>query len=368
MITVKVNLKKQTNNSYPIIIGCNILPTIVKDLKKLNLANRYVVITDLNVHKLYAKKLVELFKQHKLTTDLIVFRAGEKSKNIETKLKIENQMFKLGCGRDTAIIALGGGVVGDLAGFVAATYNRGIPFVQIPTTILAAADSSIGGKTGINNNFGKNLIGAFYQPKRVYIDTNFWQTLKPNEIKNGLAETVKHALISDASFFEFLEKNYQRILEPKVAQYIAQKNCLIKSRVVSQDERETSLRQILNYGHTIGHALEQVSVYKLSHGQAIAVGMNFAGLISVELGYLNKIDLIRQNYLLQKIGFSLVIPKNISLKKIIKAMKLDKKAEKGQLKFVLLNSIGKVEKDHNRHLVTVGLDLIKKIFHNITLE
>jgi 3-dehydroquinate synthase len=353
MQSIKINLNKPTDNSYQIIIGNNILDKIILDLKKLSLASKYIIITDNNVKKLYGEKILDLFKKNKLPVNLIAVLPGEKSKSIERKIEIENKMFELGCGRDSCIVAFGGGIVGDLAGFTASTFNRGISFVQIPTTILSCADSSIGGKTGINTKYGKNLIGAFYQPKKVYIDTNFWQTLNAKEIKNGLAETVKHSLIIDKTFFYYLEKNYQKILDPNIAQYIAKKNCLIKKNIVEQDEKENGIRQILNYGHTIGHALENLSNNKISHGHAIAIGMNIAGKISNHLGFLSNDDLQKQNNLLVKVGLPIDIPKNIKFSDILDVIKLDKKAKNGEARFVLLNKIGQIKKQGNDYSFAV---------------
>ena len=254
-------------------------------------------------------------------------------------------MLRLALGRDSCIIALGGGVVGDLAGFAAATYMRGIPYIQVPTTLLAMVDSSIGGKVGVDTLHAKNAIGAFYQPKKVIIDLNFIKTLPKNEIANGLAEIIKQALIKDKNFFHFLEKNIDKILsyDLYILKQTIKRSCEIKASIVMQDEREKGIRKILNYGHTIGHAIESALNYKISHGQAIAIGMSYAAKLSAKLGFLHEGSVIRQNNLLEYIGLPHKLSHHkLKPRKILEHIQYDKKIINGKINFVLLNSIGDV--------------------------
>jgi 3-dehydroquinate synthase len=253
-------------------------------------------------------------------------------------------MLSAGFGRDSAVIALGGGVTGDLAGFVSATYMRGIPYIQVPTTLLAMVDSSIGGKTGIDVGAGKNLIGAFHQPVAVFIDPQLLSTLPKKHIRNGMAELAKHAVIADERFFSFLEENLEHIfeLDEDMLEKALKRSCEIKAEVVEKDEREAGLRQILNYGHTIGHAIEKLSGYKILHGEAVAVGMMVEGLISCEMGYMEVAELQRQNKLLRKLGFSPRILGRFKVDDIISAMRTDKKVREGKMKMVLPRRIGEM--------------------------
>ena len=343
METVKVHLKSQPGNSYDIVIGRGIVDKIPKDLKKAGLVNNYVIITDSNVKKKYGNKLLSKMGKIGLKVSIITFKAGEKSKDRRTKESIENQMLGNGLGRDTLIIALGGGVVGDIAGFVAATYCRGIRYIQVPTTMLAMADSSVGGKTGVDTEFGKNLIGAFHQPTKVYIDTSILDKLSREEMKNGIAETIKHAVIKDKSFFSYLEKNINNLAkkDPEVIDYVTKRNCEIKSAVVERDEKEKGARKILNYGHTIGHAIESASNYTIPHGKSIALGMIAAAKISAKMGFMPMKDLIRQNSLIAAAGLQTKI-RDVGTDKIIKALKYDKKNVDGTSTFILPRSIGDV--------------------------
>jgi len=274
---MKVNLKE----SYEIKFG---------SLKNLKLNG--IVVTETNVNKYY-----------KLNLPTVIFPAGEKNKTRETKQKVEDELIGLGINRDGIIIALGGGVTGDIAGFVASTLYRGIGYIQVPTTLLAMVDSSIGGKVAVDHPKGKNLIGSFYQPKLVYIDVETLNTLPKKEILNGLTEIIKHSFVYDKDYLEYLEKNYQNILDldKNVLIHVIKRSIEIKARVVEKDEKESGLRKILNYGHTIGHAIELLSNFKLTHGEAVALGMYFESKIAVELGIMNKHDCDRQNHLLKKL-------------------------------------------------------------------
>ena len=339
----RVELKEGTDSSYDILIDKGLFNGLAAELKKNPMANVYAIITDSNIGKIYGKKLLKDLQNKNLHSHLITFPPGEKNKNRKTKEKIEDEMLRLSLGRDTCIIALGGGITGDLAGFVAATYMRGIPYIQVPTTLLAMVDSSIGGKVGVDMENAKNSIGAFYQPKKVVIDLNFLKTLPKKELVNGLAEITKHALIKDKNFFHFLEKNIEMILKYDLGalRHAIKRSCEIKASIVEQDEKEKGLRRILNYGHTIGHAIESALDYSISHGNAIAIGMSYAAKLSAKLGFLHEGSVIRQNNLLEYIG----LPHRLSHhklkpKKILNYIQYDKKVINGRINFVLLNEIG----------------------------
>ena len=340
---VKVKLKEEVDNSYDILIDKGLIDNLADELKRKPIANAYAIITDSNVAKIYGNKLLNGLQSKNIHAHLIAFPAGEKSKTRKTKEKIEDQMLKLAFGRDACIIALGGGVVGDVAGFVAATYMRGIPYIQIPTSLLAMVDSSIGGKVAVDTLNAKNAIGAFYQPKKVIIDINFLKTLPRKELVNGFAEIIKHALIKDKDFFHFLEKSSDKILNcnSEILKQTIKRSCEIKAEIIMQDEKEKGLRKILNYGHTIGHAIETALNYKISHGNAIAIGMSYAAKLSAKLGFLHEGSVIRRNNLLEHIGLPHKLSHHkLNTRKILEHIQLDKKILNGKINFVLLISIG----------------------------
>jgi len=339
MDIIKVNLGPR---SYDIWIGKGILKEI--DFSKFK-ANKYGIITDSNVRKLYGEGLQKLIRSQGLEVELFDFPAGEDSKNWEIAGKIGRELIKKEFDRYSMIIAIGGGVVGDLAGFIASFYKRGIGYIQIPTTLLAQVDSSIGGKTGVNIPEGKNLFGTFYQPKAVFIDIEFLKTLPEEEIRNGLAEIIKYGMIQDSELFEYLEKNYSDRTDEFYLRII-KSSCQIKTKIVGQDEKEEELRKILNYGHTIGHAIESAQGYEVSHGRAIALGMVYEGKILHKLGLLNEEDLNKQNQLIKNIGLPIVyegLPGDL-----IEIMKKDKKVKSGEIYFVLPIKIGEVKKENGR--------------------
>jgi len=344
MEKIKVNLKKVEDISYEIVIGKKLLSKIPFELRKINLAHSYAIISDSNVSQLYGKKLLDRFKKSNLKSILITFPAGEKNKNRGTKIILENEMLKAGLARDSALIALGGGVVGDVAGFVAANFNRGIPYIQVPTTLVACVDSSIGGKTGIDTPYGKNLIGAFHQPYKVYIDIETLETLHKKEIREGLAEVIKYGVIRDEELFKFLEKNLNKLFSyrSEILVPIIKRCCEIKGKIVELDEKESNLRKILNFGHTIGHAIEKQFDYEITHGEAISLGMIAEGRIAMELGIFKNQDLQRLRILLKKAGLPTRFPSKINLKDMIASMKLDKKARRGNIEMVLPRKIGEM--------------------------
>lgn len=342
-ITVHVKVKPQ---QYTIYIGYNILDTIIKIITEHMYGNRYALITDSTVKKLYAEVFVHKMKEQGLDVLLLDFPAGELYKTRETKQMLDDQLLSHRFGRDSAIIALGGGVVGDVAGFVAATFMRGIPYIQIPTTIIAQADSSIGGKTAVDYPQGKNLIGSFHHPRSVFIDTKTLATLDERSFKSGFIEIIKHGLIRDRDLFNYFTQNLEYIMSrnhEKHARTITElmkRNCKIKNDIVREDAKEQNIRKILNYGHTIGHAVEHLSGYRLLHGEAIAIGIVTEAFFSWKLGFCTQKDYARQYETIKKVNLPYKIPEEIDNKDIIQTMYVDKKARGKQPEFVCLKQIG----------------------------
>ncbi len=363
MEKVKVNIKKTEDRSYEILIGEEILKRVPLDLGEEKLAYSYVIITDSVVSSLYGRRLLRDLKTAGLKAYLISFPAGEEYKSRKTKSRIEDKMSKLKIGRDSAVIALGGGVVGDIAGFVAATYNRGIPYIQIPTTLVASVDSSIGGKTGVDTQFGKNLIGAFYQPRRVYIDVKTLRTLPKKEIRGGLAEVIKYGVIKDKEFFEFLEENIESVFSfvADILIHIIKRSCEIKGNIVELDEKESNLRKILNFGHTIGHAIENLYDYKIPHGEAISIGMVAEGKIAMELGLWQRDEIERLTSLLSRSGLPTKLPDSIDLDRMVDIMRLDKKARGGKIEMTLPRRIGEMAEIGGNYGIRVEEKLIFRI-------
>ena len=334
------------NRSYAIKVGDGLLSRLGVECAQLKPGQRCAVITDSNVGRHFAKAALKSLSASCFAPILISVPAGEKSKRIAVVEKCYDQLAAHRLERKSFIVALGGGVVGDLAGFVAATYLRGIPFVQVPTTLLAQVDSSVGGKTGVNLKAGKNLVGAFYQPQLVLCDLDTLKTLPKREYISGLAEVIKYGVIYDAVLFPQLERNLPKLLQrdaSTLATVIA-RCCEIKADVVGQDETESGLRAILNFGHTIGHAIENSSGYgKFLHGEAIAIGQVAAAKLSQKILGLPSGDVARIEKLFARAGLPVKIKLNlVQRKKLFAAMKLDKKVSGGEIKFVLAEKIGKV--------------------------
>lgn len=341
--------------SYDILIGADVFDKVSKLLTPIVKRRKCLIVSDGNVYALYADRAVDCLTKAGAFVYASVFKPGEGSKNIITMERLFRKAAGAGLDRDSLIIAIGGGVPGDMAGFLAATYMRGIGFIQIPTSLLAMVDSSVGGKTGFDLPEGKNLVGAFWQPKMVLIDPRFLDTLPDRELLCGMAEIVKTAVILDKDLFEFLEKKGKDILSRKLApasKAIA-RCCELKASVVAADEREGSLRAILNYGHTFGHAIETVSGYSsIVHGEAVSVGMCMAADLAVKMGIFPAKDAKRQESLLE----SLDLPRRvdgIDPEEILEAMSKDKKTRGGKLNFVLPVKLGeaKVFKDIPRSVV-----------------
>lgn len=339
---IKVKTPSPPKNSYDILVGIS-LEDVAVDIAKLYSGASCFIITDSNVYKLYGKRFEKLLNKREIKVHSIIFKAGEKHKTRKTKEYLEDRILKIGAKRDSTIIALGGGVVGDIAGFTAATINRGIPHIQIPTTLLAQVDSSVGGKVGVDHPLGKNLIGAFYQPKRVYIDPQTLTTLSDSEYRNGLAEVVKYGAVLDKDFFDYLERNWIKIQRRDVItmSYIIERCCSLKASVVATDELETGYRRILNFGHTIGHAIELLSNYKINHGSAVSIGMTIEALLAQRIGILRGDHPTKIAALLLLFGLPIRIPNDIKMSDIIKATQRDKKAVGKKLYYTLLSKIGK---------------------------
>ncbi|AIQ45198.1 3-dehydroquinate synthase [Paenibacillus sp. FSL R7-0273] len=346
----QVVLKKTVDHSYQIEIGERLFPSLISDLQQglVPGASKFAVITDSSVEPLYGRPLLELLLQNGFAAELFSFPAGEKSKTRETKARLEDELLSRSYGRDSCIIAVGGGAVTDLAGFLAGTFGRGVPSLNYATTLLAAADASVGGKTGVNTPVATNLIGVFHQPRKVYIDLAAWCTLPVREFRSGLAETIKHACLADAGFFRYLEEHIgkvvspdgQLILDPEICEQIALHNCRIKYEVVQQDEHESNLRQILNLGHTAGRALEAVSGYELLHGEAVSVGLVIQARLGVKLGYMTGGEAERVVKLLQQAGLPTELPASITNRMLVDKMYTDKKVRSGRIRFVFQEGIG----------------------------
>lgn len=341
-----VELKKVVDDSYDIEIGYDLSGKLVADIERglVGAIRKFAVITDSNVADLYGKSISEKLLRAGFEVDMFVFPAGEKSKTRETKARIEDAMLEKGYRRDCCIIAVGGGVVTDISGFIAGTFGRGVPFINYATTLLAAADASVGGKTAVDTPLATNLIGLFHQPEKVYIDIATWSTLPKREVISGMAETIKHACIASEDMFEFLEENMDEVLQfgTFACEYIAENNCQIKYKVVMQDEREAGLREILNLGHTVGRAIETVSDYRLLHGEAVSIGLVAQAMLSESLGYMTTAQLDRLINLLKKAGLPVTIPDYIDKETLIQKLYTDKKVRSGKLRFVLQKGIGDV--------------------------
>ena len=341
---VKVSLGPR---SYDIKIGAGLLARLGSECAHLKLSRRCAIITDRNVGRLYAKAAQRSLRAAGFEPTLITVPAGETAKSLKTVEACYHQLARQRLERKSFIVALGGGVVGDLAGFVAASYLRGVAFVQVPTTLLAQVDSSVGGKVGVNLKAGKNLVGAFYQPRLVLCDLDVLSTLPPREYRAGLAEVIKYGIIYDAALFRLLEQRLPAILrrESKTLAEVIARCCEIKAEVVGQDETEGGLRAILNFGHTIGHALEAISHYgKYLHGEAISIGQVAAAELSAKVLNLPAAETKRIAALFQRSGLPTTVRLTAAQKGNLKAaMQLDKKVSAGEIKFVLARKIGHVE-------------------------
>ncbi|MHB1094086.1 3-dehydroquinate synthase [Thiobacillus sp.] len=327
--------------SYPIHIGTGLLDQPDLLLPHLQ-QKRAAVVTNTTVAPLYLDRFVATLQANGVAVMPIVLPDGEAYKNWETLNLVFDALLTQRAERKTTLIALGGGVIGDMTGFAAASYQRGVPFIQIPTTLLSQVDSSVGGKTGINHPLGKNMIGAFYQPKVVLADTDTLKTLPPRELSAGLAEVIKYGLIRDVGFLAWLEANIDRLraLDPAVIAHAIYRSCEIKAEVVGQDEREGGIRAILNLGHTFGHAIETGMGYgNWLHGEAVAAGMVMAAETSRRMGWLSEADVARTRALIRAAGLPDASP-DLGVDRYLDYMGHDKKVEGGKMRFVLLKNLG----------------------------
>ena len=362
---ISIEIKSSGTYKYDIEIGRDLFVRMSEELKNSNLAYRYSVVSDSNVSKIYYEKITSALDIFNIDYKLITFPAGEISKTRKTKEFIENKMLESKMGRDTAIIALGGGVVGDIAGYVAATYNRGIKYIQYPTSLVACVDSSIGGKTGVDTVHGKNLIGSFHQPYKVYIDINTLKTLGRDELKQGMAEVIKYGVIYDHELFTFVENHLHKIYEYDfdALKKIIKRSCEIKAYIVENDEKESNLRKILNFGHTLGHAIEQLSDYKITHGEAISAGMVLEAKIANKLNLISSDDVRKIENILKIASLPVTIDNTIDRTRLIEIMKLDKKARSGIIEFALPLEIGTMHSSNGEYGIRVDENIINSIIN-----
>ena len=339
--TVEVDLGAR---SYNIFVGEGILSTAGDLLKRVGIRRKVAVVTNPTVAQLYLDTLNDALQGSGFEVIPVLLPEGEEYKTLSTLSTIFDRLISEKFDRQSCVVALGGGVVGDIAGFAAASYLRGTPFVQIPTTLLAQVDSSVGGKTGVNHPRGKNLIGAFYQPLAVVIDVALLLSLPQRELVAGLAEVIKYGIIEDPVLFGRLEEKLDRILvlDRRLLTEVIATSCAIKARVIEKDEREYDHRAVLNFGHTVGHALETATRYqRFLHGEAVAIGMAKAAAISYQQGFCDAITLSRIIKLIKMAGLATEIPEEVSLQSLIDGMELDKKSADGKIKFVMCTTIGK---------------------------
>lgn len=364
MTELEVRIPATEADSYKIQIGDGILDSLWGRIEaEFGCAGKFV-ITDSNV--VAAGHLRKLLGPREIAA-FVINPPGEVSKNINTVVSIIEVMERGCLGRDTIIVALGGGTVGDIAGFAAAVFKRGVGVIQIPTTTVAQADSAIGGKTGVDSSVSKNAFGAFWHPSAVYIDVGTLKTLDQRQYRAGLVESVKHAVIADAGYFEYLENNMDRILERQadVLERIAYFNCKIKASVVEVDPVEKNQRRMLNYGHTIGHAAESASGFELLHGEAVAIGMIGAGLIEMELGLAERSRVERVRKILKKLAVPVTLPADLAEDTLVDIIRRDKKAINKWPRFVLTDKIGQVHCRDGQWAVEVKEDLVRAVLKKL---
>ena len=337
------------NNSYEVTIKQGIINSIGEELNQIGINNgrKILIVSNKEISNLFCKKILNNLKKNNFHAEIFNIKAGESYKNLATLNDIYNAAFDFGLERNSLMIALGGGIVGDVTGFAAATWLRGIEYIQIPTTLLSMVDSSVGGKTAVNHPKGKNLIGAFYQPKAVFIDPETLSTLPTREFKAGMAEVIKYGIIKDKALFEYLENDYNRekILNLEIESLIQIINNSIQTKacIVSEDEKEKGIRAILNYGHSFGHVIENLCGYgEYLHGEAISIGMKIAGDIATEKNLWLKEDSLRQDCLIKSYGLPTMTPK-IKKNDVMTILMGDKKVSDGKIRFILPKAIGKVD-------------------------
>ena len=349
-------------NDYEVIVARGLLADLPALLDERVRAHRCVVISDDVVGPLYGAPLVERLAAARDRPLFLTFAAGEAHKNRQTWARLTDALLDAGCGRDTAIVAVGGGVTGDLAGFVAATFLRGVPVVQVPTSLVAMIDSAVGGKTGVDTPAGKNLVGAFHPPRLVAVDPETVRTLPRAERAQGLVEALKHGAILDASYFQTLTADVSSLLDgdPTATERAVVRSIEIKASVVSRDEREGDWRQILNFGHTIGHAVEAASRYGLSHGASVAVGMLAEARLGEHLGVTERGTSEQLGAALRAFGLSPGVPRGIDIEAVVSYLGSDKKRRGGRVRFVLLQALGRVDAGE-RWTHAVELDQVRAV-------
>ena len=340
MANIRIELD---NRGYDIHVGAGMLDRAGEIVSAACRGRSAAIVTNRRIGELYAGRLVESLSLAGIKAQVITIPTGERFKTLRTIAGIYEKLLDQRLDRGGIVIGLGGGVIGDMSGFVAATYLRGVDFVQVPTSLLAQVDASIGGKTGVNLSRGKNLVGAFYQPKAVIIDVSALRTLPAREFRSGLAEVIKHGIIRDSEYFAFLEQNLRAVRrqDPAILERTIARSCEIKADVVAQDERESGLRRILNFGHTAAHTIESLTGYgKYSHGEAVAIGMVTAAIVSAEMGSVEPDMVSRIVRMIKASGLPYQVPPGITHQDIVTAMGFDKKVAHGKLHTVLARRIG----------------------------
>ncbi|OQW94103.1 MAG: 3-dehydroquinate synthase [Beggiatoa sp. IS2] len=329
--------------SYPIVIGQKLLdqqPWVAPYIK----GQQVLIVTNETIAPLYLEKVLPAFADFQVIS--VILPDGEEYKTLEVTHRIFDVLLEHRFDRQSTLVALGGGVIGDITGFAAACYQRGVAFIQIPTTLLAQVDSSVGGKTGVNHPLGKNMIGAFHQPQCVVIDTDTLSTLEDRQLSAGLAEVVKYALINDFEFFEWLEQQAEKLLarDSATLHFAIARCCQNKANIVAQDERESGIRALLNLGHTFGHAIETGAGYgRYLHGEAVAIGLRLSAQLSLQLDWLSESAVKRTVTLLQRMNLPTTIPDNLTVQQMLDLMKVDKKVQKGKIRLILLKGIGQAQ-------------------------
>ena len=360
--TIQIRVGPARPLRYALRVGTGLLSRLPAELARILPAHRYFLITDRRVAGLYGRRLLAELRGRGLDVRLLAVPAGERAKTRQTKSRLEDRMIAAGGGRDAAVLALGGGMITDLAGFTAATYLRGVPYLSIPTTLLAMVDAAIGGKTAVDHPAGKNLIGAFYHPRAVLADVGTLATLPERDFRSGLAEAVKTAVVGDAALFRRLARSRAAILSrhPAALTALVMACCRIKSGVVRADERESGKRAILNFGHTVGHALERLSGYRLSHGEAVAIGMGVEARAAEAAGILRAGDAERIEGLLRQLGLPVRPAARIDAARLLSAARSDKKARQGALRFAVPIRIGAMARGGGAHTLPISESLIRR--------
>ncbi|CAI2719541.1 3-dehydroquinate synthase [Nitrospina watsonii] len=333
------------DRSYDILIGQNLFKALADHVPALSGLRRAVLVTHPSLHHLYGGALEAGLRQAGMESRTVEIPEGEAHKTLASAGLVYDHLMQHAYDRNTLMVALGGGVIGDLTGFVAATYQRGVPFLQVPTTLLSQVDSSVGGKTAVNHPLGKNMIGAFYQPRAVIIDLDTLKSLPTDEFRAGMAEIIKYGVIEDPDLFAYLEDNVDAILaqDTDCLTHIIETSCAIKARVVERDERESNVRMILNYGHTVGHAIEALTEYiQFKHGEAVAIGMVIAARLSQQMRYCDAATVERITKLIHRYGLPTQLP-DFPARDYIESMYRDKKAREKKIRFILVRALGQVE-------------------------